>query len=140
MKQLLYILALIIVACLVSGCETDYLRIGKKKEVVPAASTPQEQVDIQNRTYIANHGRRAFVWGLAVLVGGGVLSAAFKMYLPRKVGDVVYYAGAGLSVYGLVLMESAKRLHVLGFVAIVVLGGILLWKVKYRGIGKEAKK
>jgi len=145
MKQLLYIIGLIVLAALCQSCETRLLRIGKPKVVTPAPApatpaTPAETVDIENRQYLARNGRRAFTWGLGILVGGGILSAAFKMYLPRKVGDIVYYAGGGLSLYGLVLMESAKRLYILGFVAIVVVGGLLLWKFKTRGFGKEANK
>ena len=133
MRPLLYILAFIILGLLVS-CQG----FKRQKAVIEpqAQQTPAQQIDTQNRVYMANHGRRALVWGLMVLVGGGALSAAFKVYLPRKIGDVVYYAGGGMAVLGLVLMESAKRLHILGFIAIVALGGFVLHRLKLRGIGK----
>jgi len=120
------------------------MRLGgtwKRKEGPHAVLTPDQinaQIDAENRRVLLKQARTAIGIGIAVLVAGFVLSAPIAAYLPRKAGDIIFYAGGGITLWGLVIAGMARSFWFLAFIAMFVLAGFVLHKLKPKGLfGKK---
>jgi len=113
----------------------------KKKAGPHVVLTPAQinaQIDAENKRVLLKQARTAIGIGIGILVAGFVLSAPIAAYLPRKAGDIIFYAGGGVTIWGFIIASMAKSFWFLAFLALFGLAAYALHKLKPKGLfGKK---
>ena len=107
---------------------------------VMTAKQLSDMIDAENKRVLLSKARTAIGIGVGIIVAGFVLSAPIAAYLPRKAGDIIFYAGGGITVWGFIMASMAKSFWFLAFLALFALGIYVLQKLKPKGLFKNKEQ
>ena len=115
---------------------------GEHAKLTPAeeAAMLDARVDAENKAVLLRRARNAVSIGIGIIVAGFVFSAAIASYLPRKLADRIFFAGGGITLWGLIMAGMALSWKLLAFVAVFCALGYALHKLKPKGLFKPKPK